>query len=475
LRLTAPFIVFAVALAAYLAVDYEAAWIVSALPNQVYPAAQIITGIAVWLVGAWFATAIFRELVIWFTRRRGLTTKLPKLLVDVGAIVFFFIAALAIVSQVFNQPLGGLLATSGVLAAIIGFSVQKTIADVVAGVGLNLEQTIKLGDWIETSNGAIGKVHEISWRTTHLETIEGHLVVVPNSILSAGQFSNLSAPERRLRIKRAVSIDYDVPSDRVVKILDSAMQATSGVLAAPAPIVFIDNLADSGIVYSMNFWVEDYGESFLVARNVVINALKFLDQAGITPNYPHNDVTLFEPRPRRIDRKIDIVAILTQMPFFASFEADALEHIRSESALLEYPPQSVIVREGDAGSSLFVVVAGLLDVTKQVPGRPNRQLGRLQPGDILGEMSLLTGAARSATVTAATHSILLEIEKQQIEPVLASHPEAIASLGRLIASRAAANESLLAIWPEERQEIARMGVAAFLRGKIAEFFGRALS
>ena len=477
MRLATPFIFFLIVLALTWAVDHDTGGLVSLLPAKAAPYARIIAQITAWLAAAWLAAAIFGAIVWQFARRRTALkqNKLPKLLIDVGRLAIFFCAGLAIVSQVFNQPLGGLLATSGVAAAIIGFSVQKTIADVVAGIGLNIEQTLKLGDWIEAAPNAIGKVIEVTWRTTHLETFDGHLIVVPNSTLISGHFTNLSAPQREMRVAKSVEIEYEVPSDRVIEILNAAMVATEGVMTYPPPDVYIDNLADNGIVYSMHFWVADYPDTFTVSRDVVVNALKFLDQAGISPVYPKTDVMLIEPFQRHIDRRIDVAGLLRRMPFFAGFEPDTLTALAQGGQLRDFHAHAVIVREDEPGASLFVVIEGVLDVTKRVAGRPDRRLGRLVPGEIFGEMSLLTGANRSATVTAATRAVLLEIGKPQLEPVLATHPEAIAALGQLVAGRAAANESLLAIWPEERQEIASMGVAAFLLAKMGQFFGRALS
>ncbi|MGH7035707.1 MAG: cyclic nucleotide-binding domain-containing protein [Stellaceae bacterium] len=477
MRLTAPLIFLLIALALVWTVDHDAGGVVSFLPSGAGSYISIVLQIAAWLAGAWLATALFGAIVWQFARRRTAQkqNKLPQLLIDVGRLAIFFCAGLAIVSQVFNQPLGGLLATSGVAAAIIGFSVQKTIADVVSGIGLNIEQTLKLGDWIEAGHGEVGRVVEVTWRTTHLETFDGRLIVIPNSTLISGPFTNWSAPQRFMRTSKTVEIEYEVPSERVLDILQAAIVATGGVLAYPEPDVYIDTLADNGIVYSMHFWVADYPDTFSVARDVLVNALKFLDQAGISPVYPKTDVMLIEPFQRHIDRRIDVAGLLRRMPFFAAFEAEAQAALARDAHLRDFPAQGVVVHEGDPGASLFVVIEGVLDVTKKVAGRPERRLGRLVPGEIFGEMSLLTGADRSATVTAATRAALLEIDKRQIEPMLATHPEAIAALGQLVAGRAAANESLLAIWPEERQEIARMGVAAFLLAKMGQFFGRALS
>lgn len=473
MRVAASLICLALVLGLSWIADHDVMGLTSSLPAGAERYLRAGIGIAVWLAAAWVATALFSAIVFHYARRRGTQNKLPKLLRDVGRIIILFCAGLAIVSQVFNQPLGGLLATSGVAAAIIGFSVQKTIADVIAGVALNVEQSVKLGDWIEASPGAIGKVVEVTWRTTHLQTIDGRLIVIPNSTLISGSFTNLNAPQRFLRTSKVIEIEYEVPAERVVQILHAAIIATNGVLRDPPPTVTIDRLADNGIDYDMHFWVADYPDTFRVSREVLINALKFLDQVGISPVYPKTDVMLVEPMQRHIDRRIDVAGILRRMPFFAAFEPPALESLARNSPLRHFAAQNVVVREDEAGASLFVVLTGLLEVTKKVPDKPDRRVGQLVPGELFGEMSLLTGASRSATVTAVTPSILLEIDKAQIEPILASHPEAIAALGQLVAGRAAANESILALWPEEKQEITRLGVAAFLRAKIASFFGGA--
>lgn len=472
MRLGVPFVVFVIVAILYWLVFHDTAHLLSILPPSIHEDAPIIGGVLFWLSAAWAVSSVVGLVITRYARGRGTQNKLPKLLIDLAGIVVFFCAILIIISEVFGRSLTGLLATSAGFAAVIGFAVQKSISNMVAGVALNIGQGgIKLGDWIETSNGHVGQATEITWRITHLVTIEGRSILVPNSQLVENTFTNFNTPQRYFRVAKQVSVDYAAPPERIILILQTAMEATEGVLTSPKPIVLIDELADSGIVYSMNFWVPDYPESFPISRQVIINCLKFLDQAGYSPTYPKRDVTIFEVTPRQIDRRVDIDAILHRVPLFRSFGEEGIKRLESDIALQEFQPGAEIVREGDAGASLFIVVAGLLDVLKQTQGGVVRKVGRLEPGDVFGEMSLLTGAARSATITAASPTTLLEINKSQLEPILTSHPETIAELSQLEAERLAANVSALALSPAERQEIATVGVAAFLRRKIASFFG----
>lgn len=474
MRIAAPLGCFCLVIALSWASAGDTGRIATLLTPDGYHYLAIAIRMGIWLTAAWLVKSLLSALIERVARRRGMRDKLPRLLIDVGGLVIFFIAGLIIVSQVFGQSLGGILATSGVAAAVVGFSVQRTISDLFAGLGLNIEHVIRLGDWIEIPGGAVGRVVQVTWRTTHFETIDGRLIVVPNSSLSSGQFKNFNVPQRHLRDTKTITMGYDVPAERVIQVLEAAMVATPGVLESPRPRALIDSCADSGIVYSMNYWVADYPDTFSVGRDVVINALKFLDQIGLSPPYPRRDVALLEAPPRNIDHRIDLASILARIPLFGLFEAD-LATIAQQGRLQEFEANSVIVREGEVGSSLFVVLTGLINVTKHVEGKHDHQIGRRSPGDVMGEMSLLTGAPRSATLTTATHARLLEIDKRQLEPILAHHPQAITALSQLMSEHEAATENVLAIWPEENQEIARLGVATFLRRKIGAFFGRALT
>jgi CRP-like cAMP-binding protein len=299
------------------------------------------------------------------------------------------------------------------------------------------------------------------------------MVVLPNGILIGHQFVNLNAPYRHFRVRHEITLDYTAPVERALVILQTAMEAADGVLKDPVPVVLVERCADSGVVYSLNYWAPDYPESFEITRRVVANTLRFLDQAGYSPTYPKRDVTILDLAPRHIERGVDMGAIVGRVPLFQRLGAEVLAQIRDAARLREVPPDTVIVTEGDAGASLFIIVAGLLSVTQKGAGREARHIAQLVPGDVFGEMSLLTGSPRSATVTTSTSVTVLEISKADFEPILAAHPEVVVKLSELEAERLAANNAAFALWPDQRNEIATMGVAAFIRAKILNFFGRA--
>jgi small-conductance mechanosensitive channel len=324
-RLVTAGIIFAVLAGLYALVRNDGTGIAANLSVGAREDVVTAAGIGFWFGAAWFANAVLGWVILHYARRRRSATQLPKLLIDIGKLLVYFIAILIIISQVFERSLSGLLATSGFLAALIGIAVQKTIADAFAGIALNADQAIRLGDWVQTSTAVTGRVKEITWRATHLETLDGHQVVIPNSMLVANQFTNFNAPYRHFRVTRTIRLDYSVPAERAILILQSAMEATEGVLRTPESQVLIEDCLNGGVLYSMNYWVLDYAQSFPISRQVMINALKFLDRAGLAPSLPRQDISMVGATQRRIESGIDVRTVLGRTPFFRAFEQSALE------------------------------------------------------------------------------------------------------------------------------------------------------
>ena len=238
------------------------------------------------------------------------------------------------------------------------------IADIFSGLALSVERPFVVGDWLEISSGARRQDHRSELARRALVTIEGRAVVVPNSVLANNYFVNVSAPQRYFRLKREICMDYSVPGERVVPILHAAMVATPGVRKDPQPIVLIDETNDRGVVYSLNFWVSDYPEQFPVSRDVVITALRFLDQAGLVPAYPKRDITIAGVAPRRIERQIDLPQVLSRVPLLSVLDAEQTDCLARSGQLHELPAGAVVVREADPGASLYIVLTGTLEVSR---------------------------------------------------------------------------------------------------------------
>jgi CRP-like cAMP-binding protein len=236
--------------------------------------------------------------------------------------------------------------------------------------------------------------------------------------------------------------------------------------------VLIDETNDRGVVYSLNFWVEDYPQSFAIAREVVANALRFLDQDGLAPAYPKRDVTIARAAPRRLEAQLDLPTVLARVPLLQHLDPGAIRMLVESAVTRELPAGRTVIEQGQPGSSLFVVIAGLLEAAQRDAAGEVRPLGRLIAGDVFGEISLLTGAPRLATVTTLTAVTLVEVEKRHLQPLFAAYPEVIARLTDIEAARLLANRVALALPPAAEEPEEERGMAELVRERIRQFFGR---
>ncbi|MEI8394588.1 MAG: mechanosensitive ion channel family protein [Rhodospirillaceae bacterium] len=384
-----------------------------------------------WLVAAWVGARLFRLAVNHGDR------PVPRLLSDMVAISLFGAAIIIIVATVFDQPVGVLITTSGMLVAVLGFSLRELISDVFAGICINMERPFTLGDWLEVPPVKdLGKVTEINWRATRLVTTDGITVVVPNGIIAHSRFLNYSKPQRHFRVSVPVVLDYEVPAERARYLLFSALRATPGVLAEPAPIVHVDAYTEHGLRYLARFWVAD-GEHMMPVRSQVVTTIhRHLWLGGVQLRHGRSDLMLARAGVVGTDLDQRRVGVLGQVTLFRALNAEDLDELAGNLEVRHVHHEAVVVEAGAAGRSLFVVVEGVLEVRGE-----DGILATLAAGDVFGEMSLLTGAPRSATVVAATESTLFEISDRELAPILRRRPELADGLGAIIEQRRRANRA----------------------------------
>ncbi|HIK44364.1 MAG TPA: mechanosensitive ion channel, partial [Leptolyngbyaceae cyanobacterium M65_K2018_010] len=136
--------------------------------------------------------------------------KVPQLFRDLGRFVLVLVGAAIVLSTVWGANLGGLLTALGVGSLVIGLALQGSLGNIFSGISLLFEQPFTLGEWIQVGD-RLGRVVEINWRSIHLETVSGDLVVVPNSEIAQGSFTNFSRPEPTYEKEIDVAFSYDDP------------------------------------------------------------------------------------------------------------------------------------------------------------------------------------------------------------------------------------------------------------------------
>jgi CRP-like cAMP-binding protein len=278
-----------------------------------------------------------------------------------------------------------------------------------------------------------GSVSGITWRSTKLLTKAGNFVVVPNSTMAKDPITNYSVPTRHMRVQVDVGASYDVPPNVVKRVINEALRNASELSTARPAEVLIADFGASAIVYRVWFWVDDFdpdGRAQDQVRSYIYYAFR---RNNITIPYPIQlEMSAEEGGMAPSPTAAADPGLLAQVPMFAPLNDSEREQLLSVARRVVFAKGEVLMRQGQPGHSLFVIHRGDASVT--LAGTEG-EVARLRAGDVLGEMSLLTGEARTATVTALTDCDLLEIDAKGFRTVVLANPSVLEHVTRVTASR----------------------------------------
>ena len=384
----------------------------------------------------------------------------PKLLIQLSSIFVLILTLSVIAHFVFNEPLTTIIAAAGGLGFVLGFALQGLILDIFSGLAIQMDRPFKVGDFINCHNRfgetLIGRVEETTWRTTRLWTTDRNLVFVPNSYITKTILTNYSLPQSTARFELDYTLDFSIPSDRAMRILNAALLESigpKGLLSSPRPKTIFTGVNSDGAVYKLKYFINPVEVSPPKARNIInTNVMHHLSYAGITPSYDRQDIFYDKmPRQKSWENKKDRINLLHNVDLFQEFPDDLLAAITESFNLKKIKAEETLINQGDEGESLFVLVEGLLEVSIQLEGE-KKHLTLLRPGSFLGEMALLTGEKRSADVTSSIDSLVGELTKQSIMSLAEENPEILEKMTTVVAKRRLKNKEMLSKDQKEHHE-----------------------
>jgi small-conductance mechanosensitive channel/CRP-like cAMP-binding protein len=401
-------------------------------------AADEVAAAGAWLAAAWVVTRAL-DAGVW----SRCTPHPPRMLTDLVAASVWTAGGLAVAADVLGIPVASIVAASGVLVAVAGLALRDLLASLFAGIALGAERSYRIGDWLEVKPGAVGRVVEVGWLTTRLLSQDGVELVVPNSQLAAHGFANFNHPGEGVRDQATVTLGYEVSPARAERVLlAAAATVPAAASAGRAPDARIVGCDANGVAWQLRYWPDGRADRADVRHELHAAVLRHLYQAGLSPAAPRLDLVHGRAPAPAPGRRCRLDALLARSDLLGHLGPDELLALADAARRRRVEAGAAVVREGEAGGSLFVVLEGVLDVEIRARAGPVRGTRRLAPGDVFGEHALLTGAPRSATVTARTASLVCEIAKADLEPVLARRPEFAAELGRVRIDRQAERERL---------------------------------
>ena len=349
---------------------------------------------------------------------------------DVVQIVVVVIVFVGILYQHGFDPVS-LVATGSVLTAVVGFALQSTIANVFAGLALPLEGQLAIGDWIDVA-GHTGLIREIRWRSTTIVTKDGDNIIVPNNQLITAPVTNFSRPTGAHRVALRVGFHYRHPPNTVRDTLLDAVHGADGVLVFPSPDCFPVEFADSAVTYVLRVWIDDFLRLDPIVGAVRTRIWYAARRAGLEIPYPIRTIASAtevadDPTTRRR-------TALDRVDLFAPLDGECRTRLVGGMREQAYAAGEDIIRQEAPGDSLFIIAQGTVDVRVGIGGA-FRSVATLGPGQFFGEMSLMTGEPRQATVTALTDTLCYVIDQGALRCVIETRPSVAEDISGILADR----------------------------------------
>ncbi|HSH02749.1 MAG TPA: mechanosensitive ion channel family protein [Anaerolineae bacterium] len=416
------------------------------------------------------------ELIKWviveyFILRRQM--KFPVFVLNIFGWVAILIVSLLAVRTVFQVELTGVVVSSTIVSAAIGLALQDSLSSLLAGIILQVETPFSIGDWIEIS-GVEGKVVGQNWRTHTLQTRQDHYVLITNSQVAQEQIVNYSRPKVQA-LDAFIGVVYTAPPGDVKKVLATTLYGVEHIMDTPAPQFHVLEYADFSINYRIRFWIDDYEYRLEVHDEVMTRIWYALKRAGMGIPFPIRDVNMrivphdIEEITRRKD-EAHIFDRLRTMALWEDLTDDQLHRLSSGSVMRYYTAGEYLVRQGEEGDSLFIIDTGISGIFIHKDGHEVR-VDERGPGEFFGEMSLLTGQPRTASVVAETESQVITINKESFANILTADPAILELLLNALERRRMNMEEQMAAHKARKSSRDQSSERAALLSRITGFLG----
>jgi len=433
-------------------------------------AAIVATGFAVIRLAG---LALFRSLL----RATGVVT--PRIVEDVVLVAAYAVWGLVRLRLAGVDP-ASLVTSSAIITAVLAFAMQDTLGNVLGGLFLEMDDSVSIGDWVKLDDVS-GRVVEIRWRHTAIRTRNGETVVVPNSALMKSRFTVIGNPDtEKVRWRRWIwfEVGFDTPSARVLAAAEQALAGAEipNVCADPAPHCALMEFGPSQCRYALRYWLRDPQNDDATDTAVRLHLRAALERAGIALALPTKIVRrIAEDESRRdslrateIERRIEA---LGRVELFAHLTHQELEALATHLTPAPFAAGDIITRQGATAHWLYLLIAGEAEVwheSSKTPKTPRKWVAELGAGTVFGEMGLMTGEPRSATVTAKTDVECYRLDKAGFETILRARPAIAAEISDVLATRASGLSQAV---EEAAAAAAARAQPENLRERIRAFFG----
>jgi small-conductance mechanosensitive channel len=405
--------------------------------------------------------------------------KPPRIMRDLLVAFAYIIVALMLLAA-HGVDLSGIVATSAVITAVIGFSLQDTLGNVMGGMALQMERTISVGDWVRIDQQE-GQVKEIRWRQTSIETRNWDTVVVPNSVLMKGQVILLGRRDGAPRQHRQwvyFNVDFRYAPTDVIEAVETALRAEPipNIAREPAPHCLMMDFKDSYATYAARYWLTDLAltdPTDSIVRQRIFFALRRVD---IPLSIPAQSLFITEEDETRRKRKRGQelegrVEALQRVELFHTLTDEERHELALRMNEAPFVRGEAMTRQGAKAHWLYIMTQGEAEVRVAVDGSGlSEKVATLKGGDFFGEMGLMLGEPRMATVIATTDVECYRLDKDAFHDILSRRPEIAEDISHILARRRVELEAVREGLNEEAKRLRMRHAQGDLLRRIRNFF-----
>lgn len=346
---------------------------------------------------------------------RDVQSRKARLFSDLLAGAIYLTGILIILNSVLDLPVRGLLATSGVIAIVLGLALQNTLADVFSGIAVGLEQPFHIGDRITIADQAEGVVVEVNWRSIRIQTDGEDVATIPNSIVARSQIINRSNPTERRAASVEVPTQSTARSETLIALAGQAALLCPAILAQPQPSVVLKHVGTRTTTIGVNYYVATTAALTPAKSQLLREIRRLFHYAGIPDGH--------KPAP---------ADLLAGLILFESLTPEQIAPLAASLIDRRVDPGAPIFAQGSVGAAIFVVRAGIFEISEQRENGSTLVHGRIGPGEYIGEISMMTGEPRAASLTAVTAGEVLELPKTALQALLDADRNVSAALERSV-------------------------------------------
>jgi small-conductance mechanosensitive channel len=367
-------------------------------------------------------------------------SRVPKLLIDLARLFLILLGTAFVLATVWKADLAGLVTALGVSSIVIGLALQDTLGSVMSGIALLFERPFAVGDWLELE-GVVGQVIDINWRAVRLLTLEQEMVVIPHKLISGSMIRNFTQPNRIHAERILICFSYNDPPNLVRQVLKTTALETKGILLEPEPEVYTLNYEDSAVSYEVKFFIRDYGDVERIRERFMTRVWYAAKRNNLTIPFPIRTVYNFHgpsSQQKGIDKKFS--ESLQAIPAFVPInrEYDSMAPATSGIALQHFTAGEKVIRQGQVGQALYIIVAGLALMSRRDFDGHEREILSLRNGEFFGEMSLFSGEPSMVTVVASNDLEVMKISAATVHQMIDRQPSFAREIGQILEIRRAA-------------------------------------